>query len=643
MPNGIDPEQLYQALIRRGLSDAEARNYVQNSFGLPIQQPLQQPTAQPQQPQGNFLSSLARAAWKPAGRYLGLVGGAGYELARQTGMVSPTARSPFLTEQELGKFQTLRGGLGEAAKRTAGAAAYVAPAAFGLGPVAGGALGGGLAGYGVSRPGKELEETALGAGTGALTGWALQKILGPKPGITKAGQQLRARQLQLKPKPWGTGAAELADDIPKILDVLDDQGVKITPVGYGRAIQQLRAGIKTVAKQETVYKPNYSQLSAAIKGQVNVGTLSKGDKFYFKEWLSGLKDATKSPIGMSDFYDKILHEAGPLFTKEGLLKPELSPQRTVIDTLRQIVGGDIKTNIPQIASNLDALSLLHKYGRDVVKTQAFKLAIPAMFARVPIPGARRLMGAIGKGLEQAGRPLVSPQVAGLLGRAGSPTAGALVTGGEEQPPTTLPTPTTQLPTFPQQMPTPTMESARPWVPPEAQFDMALTKALMAGNKKAFDLLLTAKKAFYPTATAAKTEREYETKLKNAMQATQKAIEVIQSPKIQTGILAPAQQRIAQITGRQSPEMTQLRSQIAMARTLVRNALLGAQMTQWEIQSLEQAMFDINLPKNILIERMNSLIDILETFRQQGAPATYSPTSSMSGFNQEESTLGQTMY
>ncbi len=73
--------------------------------------------------------------------------------------------------------------------------------------------------------------------------------------------------------------------------------------------------------------------------------------------------------------------------------------------------------------------------------------------------------------------------------------------------------------------------------------------------------------------------------------------------------------IQEKTGSQSKEATQFYAKVGSARTAVKNALLGANQSPQEIESLLDFTFDSSLPPNILKERITSLIGSLSGYQQ----------------------------
>lgn len=83
-----------------------------------------------------------------------------------------------------------------------------------------------------------------------------------------------------------------------------------------------------------------------------------------------------------------------------------------------------------------------------------------------------------------------------------------------------------------------------------------------------------------------------------------------------GPVAGRLSKLAEVIGTEQEQQTALKSKIALARTAAKNALLGANMSPQEIESLIDATFDINLPRNVLRERVNQFIQGMNTLAVQ---------------------------
>jgi hypothetical protein len=85
--------------------------------------------------------------------------------------------------------------------------------------------------------------------------------------------------------------------------------------------------------------------------------------------------------------------------------------------------------------------------------------------------------------------------------------------------------------------------------------------------------------------------------------------------ISTGPISGRLSKVAEITGTEDEKQTQLKSKIASARTAARNALLGANMSDKELESYLDATFDITLPAPILLTRVKTFISDMKTLAQ----------------------------
>jgi hypothetical protein len=88
--------------------------------------------------------------------------------------------------------------------------------------------------------------------------------------------------------------------------------------------------------------------------------------------------------------------------------------------------------------------------------------------------------------------------------------------------------------------------------------------------------------------------------------------------VESGPLKSLVSKGMEFTGQQDKNITILKSKIAIARTAARNALLGANMSDKEIESLLDFTFDFSLPTPILKERISSFISSMQDYMQNTA-------------------------
>lgn len=93
---------------------------------------------------------------------------------------------------------------------------------------------------------------------------------------------------------------------------------------------------------------------------------------------------------------------------------------------------------------------------------------------------------------------------------------------------------------------------------------------------------------------------------------QEMVDLLDTGNVATGPVAGRLDNLASKFGVQDPDQTALRSKIATARTVARNALLGANMSEQELNSYLDAMFDINQPTEILKQKLQTFIQDMNT-------------------------------
>ena len=118
----------------------------------------------------------------------------------------------------------------------------------------------------------------------------------------------------------------------------------------------------------------------------------------------------------------------------------------------------------------------------------------------------------------------------------------------------------------------------------------------------------------------------------AKQEAQKALDQLDTlSDIPVGPLQGSKlaQTFRQYSGNQSQNETMFLSKVAVARTAVKNALLGANQSPQEVQSLLEFTFDASLPREILRDRIASFVDSMDSYMQTIA----GPDTSMPQYDQ----------
>lgn len=179
-------------------------------------------------------------------------------------------------------------------------------------------------------------------------------------------------------------------------------------------------------------------------------------------------------------------------------------------------------------------------------------------------------------------------------------------------------------------------TANDWVPNETgtpQANSGITRDEASELMKA-DLALTGGKnldkikALFemsnPKDGKKKSLSEADKKFKIARIETQKALDLFDYGGVKTGPLENIKSGYEELTGTQREEVTVFKSKVALARTSVRNALLGANMSAQEIESLLASIFDFSQQPKIVRAKMASLIDMLQSYEDEvsgGAPVS----------------------
>lgn len=236
-----------------------------------------------------------------------------------------------------------------------------------------------------------------------------------------------------------------------------------------------------------------------------------------------------------------------------------------------------------------------------------------------------ILGKVGSGLNNAGNIGISSDIVGKLGRTTGLSLQSILqqpatrTGASAMnPPQSVNTPESTTSTVPADQGTPSTptESGR-----SVTMD-ALTRAAADPEISSSDW--TQLKQIYDMETkdmeggTKGTRSEFDKKFEFAGRQAQQALDVLQKNNVKTGpieaILAPGKE----MTGLQNESTLDLKSKIAVARTAARNALLGANMSAKELESLLDYVFDFNQPRRTLEQRLKSFVNSMEDYTKNVA-------------------------
>ena len=114
---------------------------------------------------------------------------------------------------------------------------------------------------------------------------------------------------------------------------------------------------------------------------------------------------------------------------------------------------------------------------------------------------------------------------------------------------------------------------------------------------------------------------------NAAEAAQQALTLLDKGGVSTGIGQGFVGGLGERTGMNSATQQQYRSTIAIARTIARNAMLGANMTEKELESIAAFIPEYSDAPNIAKEKLKTFISLMSQFgKNLEGTASELPTS-----------------
>ncbi len=121
----------------------------------------------------------------------------------------------------------------------------------------------------------------------------------------------------------------------------------------------------------------------------------------------------------------------------------------------------------------------------------------------------------------------------------------------------------------------------------------------------------------PGQTKSKDSTEKERMFENAGFAATQALDILETKKVSTGPGQGTLGKIGEKTGTNSKDQQQYRSSIALARTAAKNALLGANMSSGEMESIEAFIPEFNDAPEIAKEKLRTFISMMDQFSGGG--------------------------
>lgn len=152
---------------------------------------------------------------------------------------------------------------------------------------------------------------------------------------------------------------------------------------------------------------------------------------------------------------------------------------------------------------------------------------------------------------------------------------------------------------------------------ESQLKQAIIEASATGQTKTVTALENIQKQAFPETKDAKLT-EADKKVAQATDIAEMALTALDSGNIDTGKGAAIKSFFEELTGTQSPEVTDFKSLMAIAKSNFRVAMIGAGQTESEAKNLADAMFDLSQPKQVLRQRIKTFIETNKNYTNRYA-------------------------
>lgn len=499
-------------------------------------------------------------------------------------------------------------------------------------------------------PEERLTESLKAAGMGALLVGGIQAggeiISGVAKGTStigkkteQAGSSIRQSVRKIK-EPAGVWGAQKEDAINETLTKLDINGTAAEQYKQlATKYDDLTAGIDDYLTTKKV-PVKAADINAKITTDLrdipgDVLAEKQGMKEYTKimKEVAGVKDS-QGLFGLKKWLNGRL---GRVYTKIEKGNP-LSPAEETILQARDTVDGLITELHPEIKDLTMAQSHLRDAAPSLAKARLVTPTNRIAGTTVPTPIVHKASDIIGRGLQKAGGAMskVGSAEESALSFAAPVTQGLKTVAVKAAPIFASP------PNASQDLQSDSEENAGYQesqnqqnhalsVPQEeapqktvtgytlVQLQQAQAKAIQAGAKKAaaqlkqmYDIEAEYQKS-QGTDTKAKEYSEGDKKFILAKNEASKALKTLDEGKVKTGKFAAAFAAPAELFGTQSKETTDFRAQLATARTAARNALLGANMSDKELESYLDAIFDYSNHPNVIRQKLATFVKSMQDY------------------------------
>lgn len=526
-----------------------------------------------------------------------------------------TRVNPFMSERILNQFQQQP--IKETGRTVAGLASYGIP--FGLGGnivtkgVLPGAVSGGL--FETGQPGTGMKEIQRGAALGGVTGGLLSGIGTLLGKLKGAGTSMRGGVV----KPKVPATPKFAQAERELVEEAGQLGLKGSARGQGRKLgdlfTQASDDLQRAIGQSDVTIEASSLVDDFTKAVKRVTNIERGTgKTNYQFWKSRIGSGKLGSKELGELYQKLLPEVGRVFKKQALGTPLTAKEKVAME-LYTLVGNALKQD-KSISGLLSKMSTMHKLAPGLKKSAEQAGVRLPLYGKIKATGqpTQWLQDLLGRGMQTAGRATggISPATAQLSSLLAASQAG----GGRQQQ--TMPTTTTPLTGLlsQQQGISEMMPQQQPIQQPVGGLQQLLTPDVVAMAHLTLDPKEAKKIASAAESFAGGADEDvtdFQKKLTYAKNAALEAHNTLNTYNLQTGKIAAITSLAEEFAGTQDPAVTQLKSQMAIARTMARNALLGSQMTDKEINSMLDFVFDFKQEPAIFNARLQSFINLLDNF------------------------------
>lgn len=523
-----------------------------------------------------------------------------------------------------------------------------AVAGAGIGSAAGEALRQKLAQYGKTDWGKVGKEAAWGAG-GELVGLGVGKLatkglqvggkaLG-KQGTNLAVKAIRPSKSQLakfaaqhgddmgavltKHGAQGMKSGQLFDDVIEPLqrnfdDIVKNANIKVDPATleknlYNKVKVLLESGdLDDVKTAEKIFA-QYENILKTSKGQFNLSDITKLRKSFdlkVKDWSKVNPLVMGEKKVMADALRETVHETAEQAGIKG--SKEMGRELSKLYDIHKIAG--LQENLGRGNLPIGLSTLLGATAGGVPGGGAGALAGIAATAAGNSPRVIRWASraATKYGAKMAGAS-VNPLLAGAVGVAGAQGIDSM---GENA--------AGQLPSDPSQYDFGQgggglMGDPSTAIPEQSagmtkdQMAQVMFADLMETGGKNMDKIKMVFDLLQPEETKGKKMSEGDKKFVMAEQEASKALALVDAG-VPTGKIPAITGKVKEFLGTQDPASTALRSQIATARTAARNALLGANMSDKELESYLDAIFDYGDQPAIIRQKLATFIKSMRDYQ-----------------------------